>query len=261
MKIFSARGGLLLFGLLVVVFGGACAQQLQTPNLSQEESLRLEAARAHTELGSAYFGAGQLAVALEEFTIASQIYPKYAPAFYMLGLVHMELKEDAEAEAAFRRAIALDPTSSEAYNNYGWFLCQRGRIDEALKQFTTALKNPRYDTPEKAYVNAGICSLKRNDEESATGYFEQALKVQPNHPLALYNLADIAYRRGDLANAKSLLLRYMKTNAPSAEALWLGVRVERKLGDRASEQSYATMLRQRYPDAPQTQLLKAERYE
>lgn len=258
----ASRSKRILFAFLLVLFGGACAQQpVQTPNLSQEENARLEAARAHTELGSAYFGAGQVGVALEEFTIAIQIYPKYAPAHYMLGLVHMELKEDAQAEAAFRRAIELDPGSSEAYNNYGWFLCQRNRIDEAIRQFTLALKNPRYETPEKAYVNAGICSRKRNDEAAAVDYFERALKVQPNNPLALYHLADIHYRRGDLATAKSLLLRYMKANPPTAEALWLGVRVERRLGDRSAEASYAQMLRQRYPEAPETQLLKAERYE
>jgi len=251
-----------VFTALLVLFGGACAQQpAQNQSLGQEESQRLEAARAHTELGSAYYGNGQLGVALEEFTIATQIYPKYAPAYYMLGLVHMELKEDQQAEAAFRRAIELDPTSSEAYNNYGWFLCQRNRIDEAIRQFTLALKNPRYETPEKAYVNAGICSLKRNDEAGAIDYLQRALQVAPTHPLALYHLADIHFRRGDAATAKSLLLRYMKANPPTAEALWLGVRVERRLGDRETEASYAQMLRQRFPEAPETQLLKAQRYE
>lgn len=247
---------------LVALAGAACAQQPGLPqNLGAEESQRLESARIHTELGSAYFGAGQLGVALEELTLATRIYPKYAPAYYMLGLVHMELKEDAEAEAAFRRAIELEPGNSEAHNNYGWFLCQRNRIDEALKHFMTALKNPRYATPETAYVNAGICSRKRNDEAAAVDYLERALKLAPNHPLALYHLADIAHGRGDLGTAKSLLVRYMKANAPTAQVLWLGVRVERALGDRAAQASYAQMLRQRFPDAPETQLLKAERYE
>jgi type IV pilus assembly protein PilF len=245
------------------VLAAGCAQQPASAPVAvtAEESQRLEAARAHTELGAAYYGAGQLGIALEELTLASQIHPGYAPAYYMLGLVHMDLKEDKEAEAAFRRALALDPASSEAHNNYGWFLCQRGRIDEALREFTTALKNPRYETPEKAYVNAGICARKGNDEVAAVGYFEQALKIQPAHPLALYHLADIHFQRGDLATAKSLLLRYMKSNPPIANVLWLGVRVERRLGDREAEASYADMLRKRFPEAPETQLLKAQRYE
>lgn len=262
---FSTR--LKRFCLLLVVFSGAlfgaasAQQSSQYSGLDQEEIGRLESAKAHAELASAYYANGQLAVALEELTIAQQIYPKYAPIYFMLGLVHMDLKEDAQAEQSFEKAISLDPGSSEAYNNYGWFLCQRGRIDDALKQFMTALKNPRYETPDKPYVNAGICSRKRNDDVAALDYFERALKTRPNQPQALYHSADIFFRKGDPASAKSHLLRYMKSTNPSAEALWLGVRVERQFGDRATEASYAQMLRQRFPDSRETQLLKAGRYE
>ena len=252
--------------VLLAVMGGAFnsahAQQSNPyANLNAEDNARYESARLHAELGGAYYANGQLGVALEELTMASQIFPRYAPAFFMLGLVYMDLKEDDAAERAFQKAISLDPESSEAYNNYGWFLCQRGRIDDALKQFMTALKNPRYETPDKPYVNAGICSRKRNDDAGALEYFERALKVQPTHPQALYHSADIQFLKGDFAAAKSLLLRYMKNNAPNAEVLWLGVRVERKLGDRPSEDSYAQMLRQRYPESREALLLKAERYE
>jgi type IV pilus assembly protein PilF len=256
------RAAFFALALVTAVLTAACATQpAQSANLNEEESARLESARLHTELGSAYYGNGQLAVALEELTIASQVYPKYAPAFYMLGLVYMDMHEDAQAEQAFKQAISLDPSSSEAYNNYGWFLCQRGKIDEAIRQFMIAVKNPRYDAAYKPYVNAGICSRKRNDDTAALEYFERALKLQPNHPQALYNSADIYFQRGDLAMAKSLLLHYMRTSNPGPDALWLGVRLERKLGDRVAQASYAQMLRQRYPEAPETQLLKAERYE
>jgi type IV pilus assembly protein PilF len=250
------------FAVIALASTAASAQQSgQYSGLNEEDTRRLESARAHTDLASAYYGNGQLGVALEELTLATQIYPKYAPAYYILGLVHMDLKEDAQAEQAFQTAINLDPSSSEAYNNYGWFLCQRGKIDDAIKQFMTALKNPRYETPDKPYVNAGICSRKRNDDVAALEYFERALKIQPNHPQALYHSADIQYQNGDFAAAKSLLLRYMKNTTPAPDALWLGVRVERKLGDRITEASYAQMLRQRYPESRETQLLKAERYE
>lgn len=248
------------FAVLVLTLG--CAAQPGGPvSQGEEDKLRFDSAKAHTDLGSAYYANGQLAVALEELTIAQRINPRYAPAYYMLGLVHMDLKEDLQADQSFQTAISLDPGSSEAYNNYGWFLCQRGRIDEAIKQFMTALKNPRYETPDKPYVNAGICSRKRKDDKAALEYFESALKLSPNHPQALFNAADIQFQNGDLAAAKSYMLRYMKSNAPAADALWLGARVERKLGDRAAEASYAQMLRQRFPESRETQLLKAERYE
>ena len=245
------------------LFMAACAQQPSVAGdpSNDEDKLRYDSAKAHTDLGSAYYGNGQIGVALEELTLAQKIYPKYAPVYYMLGLVYMDLKDDAQAEQNFKKSLELDPTSSEAYNNYGWFLCQRGHIDEAIKQFMTALKNPRYETPDKPYVNAGICSRKRNDDAAAMEYFESALKLRPTHPQALYNAADIQFNHGDLAAAKSYLLRYMKSNAPTADVLWLGVRVERKLGDRISQDSYSDMLRKRFPDSREAQLLKAGRYE
>jgi len=47
----------------------------------------------------------------------------------------------------------------------------------------------------------------------------------------------------------------------NAEALWLGVRVERRLGDRNSEVSYASQLRTRFPDSQETRALLAGQYE
>ncbi len=39
------------------------------------------------------------------------------------------------------------------------------------------------------------------------------------------------------------------------ENLWLAVRIERKLGDKNAEDSYAEQLYKRFPDSRETQLL------
>jgi type IV pilus assembly protein PilF len=41
--------------------------------------------------------------------------------------------------------------------------------------------------------------------------------------------------------------------SPSPEALWLGIRLERKLGNRNAEGSYASQLRSRYPASEEYQ--------
>lgn len=231
-----------------------------TPS-SQEDLVAYNRAKIHTELGAQYYGAGQIGVALDEFTTALADEKRYVPANYMMGLVYMELKEDAKAEQYFKRALELDSENSEAHNNYGWFLCQRGKIEESIKQFMTALKNPLYETPDKPYVNAGICSLKRQDDKSAEEFFLKALKLRPNQPQALLALADIYYRANDLPNARAQVLSFMKTQQPTPEALWLGVRIERKLGEKNDQQSYAQMLRQRFPLSKEAQALLTEHYE
>ena len=46
-----------------------------------------------------------------------------------------------------------------------------------------------------------------------------------------------------------------QTSSPAPEALFLGMCIERKLGDRQSEQSYASQLRNRYPDSAETRAI------
>jgi type IV pilus assembly protein PilF len=256
----------LVAALLLLV---ACSsQKTQTPTEQPRlgpqatSSSPLERAKIHTELGVSYFENAQLGVALEELNTAVAADKTYAPAYNALGLVYMELKEDSKAEKNFRQAIRLDPSSSEAKNNYGMFLCQRGRENEGIRQLLDALKNPLYPTPEIAYKNAGLCARKAGDTKAAEAYFTQALKLSPKQPQALYGLADIYYSRDDVAAAKQYMNGYLTAvGNPGPEALWLAARIERKLGDRTSLANYGMQLRRRYPSAPETKAYLEGRFE
>jgi type IV pilus assembly protein PilF len=174
----------------------------------------------------------------------------------------MELKDDDEAEKYFRQALKIDPSNSEAKNNYGQFLCQRGRQKEGIRQLLDALKNPLYATPDVAYKNAGLCARKAGDAKSAEEYFLKALKLNPNQPQALYSMAEISYLRDDYGAAKQYISRYLTVveNA-GPEALWLGARIERKIGDRTALANYGMQLRRRYPSSPQTKAFVEGRFE
>jgi len=209
-------------------------------------------ARIHTELGAAYYGIGQMPVAIQELKEAISADPNYAPAHSQLGLVYMSLKEDALAQQSFERALKIDPSDSSANNNYGMFLCQRKREKEAMKYFAAALKNPLYGSPENAYTNAGICLRMQGDDAKAEEWLRKALALQPDQSLALYQLADISFKRNELIDARTLLNRHMQVSTPSAEALWLGARIEQRLGNRTALASYGAQLNNRYPGAMQT---------
>lgn len=249
--------------LCLLMFSG-CAVQPQVGGDSPEVRGAREddpRARIHTELGAGYFARGQHAVAFQELRIALQADPDYAPALNILGLVHGDLREDKQAEEHFRRAIERSPNYSEAHNNYGLFLCQRGRPDEALARFEAALSNPLYATPDKALANAGVCALSKPDLAQAEVFFIRALKRAPNQPTAQLGMAEVHYRNGRWLPARSLLRQLGQTGELNAQALWLGVRVERRMGDREAEASYAAQLRRRFPDAMQTQWLMTGQYD
>lgn len=218
-------------------------------------------ALVHTQLGAGYYSRGQYAVALEELRRALEVDPAYPPAFNVLGLVHAELREDALAEKHFRRALELSPQYSEANNNFGMYLCQRKRLPEALARFEQALGNPLYATPESALANAGACSLEQGDMAKADQYYQRALKRAPNMPSAMLGMAEVHYRQGRWLAARNLLRQLTQGGEVGAQALWLGVRVERSAGDREAEASYAAQLRRRFPDALQTQWLITGQYD
>lgn len=235
----------------MLIFLTGCASS----GVSDEQARAV--ARIHTELAASYFERGQHSVALQELGVALQADDSYAPAYNVRGLVRMTLREDKQADADFLRSLKLEPGNSSAHNNYGWFLCQRGRPNESLAHFRAALGDPLYGTPDLANANAGICSLKTGDRVGAEAYLQRALILHPDMPEALAGLAAVSYEGGDFAQAKSWLLRLLKSGRDlDAEQLWLAVRIERQLGDRNAAASFALQLRKRFPDSRETQLLQ-----
>ena len=248
---------LLILSLLL----GGCAMQPGGNREARAANGNDYRAQVHTDLAANYYSRGQLAVALEELTRATHADAGYAPAYNMLGLVNGELHEDQRAEMNFRRAIELSPQLSEARNNFGLFLCQRKRMQEAHLQFETALADPLYATPEKALSNAGACSLEEGDVAGAERYFQRATKQAPNHASAQLGLAEVLFRQGHWLAARGQLRRLSEQTELNAQGLWLGLRIERRPGDHEAEANYDAQLHRRYPESMQTQWLTIGQYD
>jgi len=74
-------------------------------------------------------------------------------------------------------------------------------------------------------------------------------------------MAEVHYRLGRWLAARALLRQLTEQAEVSAQALWLGVRIERRLDDREAEANYGAQLRRRYPDSMQTQWLITSQYD
>jgi type IV pilus assembly protein PilF len=225
------------------------------PQIAQDPVTPRQRAEIHTELAAGYYERAQMDVALEELGIAEKIDPTYPRIYNLLGLVYAAMGELPRAEAQFRRAIELAPNDPDARHNYGWYLCTHGRARESIAEFEVAIRNPLYRTPEIALVNAGKCSAAIGDVAAAEQYFRRALQLRPNDASAAYNLALLSYKSARLAESRALMKVVMQQTTPAPEALFLGMCVERKLGDRQAEQSYVAQLRNRYPDAAETRAI------
>lgn len=227
-----------------------------SPTMGDESQDRARA-RIHTELAAGYYDIGNMGVALEEAKEAMRSDPNYGPAHNVAALVYARLKEDRLADESFQRALRINPNDYDALNNYGSFLCDRKQEREAIKLFLAAIRNPLYSAPDRSYVNAGVCARRSGDLAGAEEYFQQALKLRPFEPQALYQLAEMSFDRGDLAGAKAYLSRLTQVSESSAQVLWLGVRLARRMGDRNLEASYARQLRNRYPNSAEARALGA----
>jgi len=140
-------------------------------------------------------------------------------------------------------------------NNYGWYLCDTGKERQSIAYFLNALKHPLYETPDRAYTNAGTCALKAGDLDGAQNYLLKALSVarDPAMPARL-QLAKLFFQRGNFDESRVYLTEALRMmEPPTADALWLGLRLERRQGNRDAEAGYASQLRSRYPASAEYQ--------
>lgn len=240
------------FWLMAAILAGCAGNAFAAEPLTGERAH--ESAKLHTELAGLYFERSQMGIALSEVDLALKSDPDYAPAYNVRGVIYMELREDADAEKAFLQSLRLDKDNSETHNNYGWFLCQRDREKDSIGHFLAAVKNPLYATPERAYLNAGLCSQKMGANKDAEDFLQRALRFRPDLLAALQTLVELKFADGDYAAAKQYLAAQGENNLTAGQ-LWFAVRIERRLGDANAEAKFAQLLRQRYPDARETQLL------
>lgn len=247
--------------LVGICLGLSCvlaqAQSLDAPSQDRNQGSRDPKNRAsiHTELGAAYFQRGNMSAALDELRIALNADSDYVQAYSIRGLVYGQLKEYARAEEDFQHALSLAPTDPEVNNNYGWYLCQYREPAKSIAYFLQALKNPLYSTPERAYANAGTCALKSGDLDGAQRYLLSAVSMSKDGaPFVRLQLAKLFYQRGNSEEARIYLNDALKQiESPPPDALWLGVRLEHKLGNRSDESAYAAQLRSRYPASEEYQ--------
>jgi len=216
------------------------------PPASADQTDSQRRARIRLQLAVGYYEQRQMNVALDEIRQALAADPNFADAYSMRALIYMDMGENKLAEENFLQSIRLSPNTPDFNNNYGWFLCQNGREKESINYFEAALKSRAYQSPAKALHNAGICSLKLKNRAAAERYLSQAFQYDPANPSTNTNLARIYFDQADYERARFYISRVVKADVLTADVLWLAIKIERKLGDRAAETSLATQLRRRH---------------
>lgn len=217
---------------------------------STAESRRQEAdiSRVNTQLGINYAQRGQFPSALEKLKRALKADDSVAATHSAIAYVYQNLGDMELAEKHYRRALKLDREEPSLNNNFGVFLCERGRGPEAESYFLMAATHPQYVSPEAAWSNAGRC-LKDYDLTKAETYLREALKINPDARDALAQMAIVSFRKGDYMRTRAFLQRYDLKQAPTAELLSLAALTEDALNNPDAAAAFRQRLKQEFPES------------
>lgn len=219
---------------------------------SSDEPESRRRARIRLELAVGYYNNGQTTVALDEIKQSINVDASLFEAHNLRGLIYMRLNDFGLAEESFKKALELNPKAATVQHNYGWMLCKQGRVPESIRMFNAALNNPLYAERSKTLMTQGLCQLESGQRKDAETSFLRSYDLDPSNPIVSYNLALMFFQNTEYPRAQSYLRRLNNSQLANAESLWLGVKVERRLGNMSVAELLGDQLKKRFPNAKET---------
>lgn len=207
---------------LTLTKGGA-----STEGMSKEDRAKAEAKVAG--LKAAYSEAAQLAnagkfdEAIVKFNEVLKDVPKCTECYIGIGHSNAGKKDYAASEAAFKKALEIDPNSADAYNGLATIYNDQKKFAEAKEMSAEAMKRMTGGAAgggnaDQLY-NAGVISWNANDFAKAQEQFAAAVAANPNHAESHFMLGQCNLNLGKLPEAAKEFETYTKLapNGPNAE--------------------------------------------
>ena len=138
-------------------------------------------------IGACYRQVGKNEGAAKMFSVAVNIKPNYAEAYFNLGSTLRELGQVDEAIESYKKAISIQPNYHDAYNNLGNILKNdKDELIASIENLEWAVAyNPNY---VEAHNNLGATFQELMQFQKAMYQYEKALSINPKFAQALNNL-------------------------------------------------------------------------
>jgi tetratricopeptide (TPR) repeat protein len=136
---------------------------------------------------------GRYADAVKQLERAVRLMPQQPQAWNYLGLAYHANRQLPQAEAAYRKALALEPRFAPAHFNLGCLHLEQNRLPEALSalSFFTSLEGSSLD----GWLKLGTAQLRAQQPDAAERSFRMALTLQPQNLEALNGLGLTRFQR------------------------------------------------------------------
>lgn len=246
--------------LIMIMLASLLLQACVTVGSTTDEE-DTDAASFNSRLAYEYLQRGQRELAMDKIDKALEQNPDSAEAHLIKGMLLNQLQEYSDAEDHYEKAMSLVPDDANMQNSYASFLCERGDYRNGIQYFVKAGTNPRNNRPENAWTNAGNCAKRIPNLKQAEEFYRRALDINRSLPVALWQMADVSFQKNEFLAARGFMQRFEAVQRLPAEALWLGIRIERQLNDQAAERRYADILLRDFPESREAKLVLEGRSE
>ena len=218
---------------------------------------RDEARVAYVQLGLGYLQQGMSEQAKVPLKKALEL-DNDADANAALALVFQAQAEPELADQYFRKALASRPADPRLLNNYGSFLFEQKRYDQASRYFQQASADTLYPERSRVFENLGVTSMRLGQRDSARQQLEKALHLNSRQPRALLEMAELSYEDRHYVPARDYYERFSLLSGQNARSLLLGVRLATVHEERDTAAHFGQQLERLYPGTPEYQQYLSE---
>jgi tetratricopeptide (TPR) repeat protein len=139
-------------------------------------------AEAYQLMGVVNLETGKFADAEPQLAKATEIEPKLATAFFALGICRNQMAKYAEAETALARGLELDPNSPDGHYHIAEAYWNLGRFDDSEPHARKSLELKPDMAP--AHVLLGNAMLRKHAAPAALKEFKEYLRLAPQGEFA-----------------------------------------------------------------------------
>jgi predicted TPR repeat methyltransferase len=158
--------------------------------------------------------AGRLDEAERIYAAVLERQPDRTDALNVMGILQYQRGHHAAAAALMRRVVEIEPSADGVWNNLGNVLLRLDELDEAGRAFRRSLElAPTAD----AWANLARVFRRVRDYTHSQQACLQALALQPDHAVAMHNLALALLLDGRLDEGVEAALRAMQLLAPGEQ--------------------------------------------